>query len=342
MPTTTPDRTARQRPSPRRPLLAATAAAGLALAAVAAPARAAIEENYASGEPPITTTWFAPVSDAAQHADREYVAGMRPHHAGALSMSREYLSDPGRSSPLLQALSRAIVANQTFEIGMLDEVGRNLDRPPVRLPFGVKLQPVATEGLTGAQRFFKEPIPSEATYPVGPVSERDVLFAKAMIMHHEGAVEMAREYHANADARNGYLGLMNVDIVTDQTQEIALMRRVIAAYPGDADAVRVDPSMVHGMEGMKHGGHGTSAAPASTARPARAGEAGHPPHGDHAAHGDHAGHGQHGHAHHGAHGGAAPAAEARPAPARSRAAVRPRPGAQLAAEAAGHGHDHRH
>ena len=258
MSTASSDRTAR-RPSLRF-LLAATTACGLALAA--APARAAIEENYASGEPPITTTWYTPVSDAAQRADRDYVAGMRPHHAGALSMSREYLSDPGRSSPLLQALSRAIVANQTFEIGMLDEVGRNLDRPPVRLPFGVRLQPVATEGLTGARRFFKEPIPSEATYSTGPVSERDVQFAKAMVMHHEGAVEMARDYHANADARNGYLGLMNVDIVTDQTQEIALMRRVVAAYQGDADAVRVDPSMVHGMEGMKHGGHGATAVPA--------------------------------------------------------------------------------
>jgi hypothetical protein len=164
MSTTISGRTAR-RPSFYFLLLAATTACGLALAA--APARAAVEENYASGEPPITTTWFAPVSDAAQRADREYVAGMRPHHAGALSMSRDYLADPGRSSPLLQALSRAIVANQTFEIGMLDEVGRNLDRPPVRLPFGVRLQPVATEGLTGAQRFFKEPIPSEATYSAG-------------------------------------------------------------------------------------------------------------------------------------------------------------------------------
>ena len=150
MSTTTTNRTAR-RPSLRLSLLAATA--GVALAS--APARAAIEENYASGEPPITTTWYTPVSAAAQRADREYVAGMRPHHAGALSMSREYLSDPGRSSPLLQALSRAIVANQTFEIGVLDEVGRNLDRPPVRLPFGLALQPVATEGLTGAQRFFR-------------------------------------------------------------------------------------------------------------------------------------------------------------------------------------------
>ena len=59
MSTTTTNRTARRRPSLRLSLLAATA--GVALAS--APARAAIEENYASGEPPITTTWFAPVSD---------------------------------------------------------------------------------------------------------------------------------------------------------------------------------------------------------------------------------------------------------------------------------------
>jgi uncharacterized protein (DUF305 family) len=334
MSTTIQNRTARRRLPLRLSLLAATA--GFALAA---PARAAIEENYASGEPPITTTWFAPVSGAAQRADRDYVAGMRPHHAGALSMSREYLVDPGRSSPLLQALSRAIVANQTFEIGVLDEVGRNLARPPVRLPFGLKLQPVATEGLTGAQRFFKEPIPSEATYSVGPVSERDVRFAKAMILHHEGAVEMARAYHANRDARNGFLGLMNVDITTDQTQEIALMRRVIAAYPGDAASVRVDPSMVHGMEGMRHGGdHAEAAAPAGAARPTRAGAGGHAHHGDHAGHGGHdahdAGHGQHGRAHHGAQAGPAPAAQPRTAPAR------PRPAPQPSARPAGYGDQH--
>lgn len=337
MRTTIPGRTAR-RPSLRLTLLTATA--GVALAA--APARAAIEENYAPGEPPITTTWFAPVSEAAQRADREYVAGMRPHHAGALSMSRDYLSDPGRSSPLLQALSRAIVANQTFEIGVLDEVGRNLDRPPLRLPFGVRLQPVATEGLTGAQRFFKEPIPSEPGYAVGSVSERDVLFAKAMIIHHEGAVEMARDYHANADARNGYLGLMNVDITTDQTQEIALMRRVIAAYPGDASLVRVDPSMVHGMEGMRHGGHGGG----HPGAPAGTGDARHGGHGPgHAAHGrhdDHAAHGQHGHAHHGAQGDAAKAVEPQLPPARPRQAPRPRAEARPSTAPVEQGHQHHH
>lgn len=231
-------------------------ALGLLAALAAAPAFAAVEEAYQPGEAAITTTWFALRSEAAQKADRDYVAGMLPHHAGALSMSRDYLADPGRGSPLLQALARAIVTNQSFEIGVLDAVSKNLDAAPMRLPFGLTLQPVATEGLTQSQRFLRAPVPSPAGYALGPVSARDVLFAKAMAIHHEAAVQMAQAYHANPAAKNGFLGLMNVDIVTDQTQEIALMRMVVDAYPGDAAAIVPDPSMIHGMEGMNHGAHG--------------------------------------------------------------------------------------
>jgi uncharacterized protein (DUF305 family) len=334
-----------------RPGFLSALAAGLALLAAAPVARAAIEDSYSPGAPPVSTTWFGPASAAARRADLEYVAGMRPHHAGALSMSREYLAEPGRSSPLLQALARAIVANQTFEIGMLDEVARNLDRPPVRLGLfgGAALQPQATEGLAGTQRFFKEPVPGPLAYAVGPVSERDVRFAKAMTIHHQAAVEMARGYLADPAARNGYLGLMNVDIVTDQMQEIALMRRAVAAYPGDAEAVRVDPSMVHGMEGMKHGGH---AAAAPAAPPAQAG-GGHAAHhdahhgGGHAGHhrGHHAAHGQHGDGHHAHHQGAgeAPGAASAAKPRSGRPAQRPRPAAKRPAEPAATGHgDHGH
>jgi uncharacterized protein (DUF305 family) len=250
--------------------------AAILLPLAAPPVFAGPSEGYEAGQAPVTTTWFARRSAAAQAADRDYVSGMRPHHAGALSMSAEYLANPGRSSPLLGALSRAIVSNQRFEIGMLDEVGRNLDAAPLRLPFGVELQPVATEGLEGAQRFFKAPIPGPLTDAIGPVSETDVRFAKAMIAHHDGAVEMAREYLANPAARNGFLGWLNVRIVTDQLQEIALMRRVIAAFPGNPDLVEVPASMIHGMEGMRHGGgpgaHATPASASSTADP----HAGHP------------------------------------------------------------------
>jgi uncharacterized protein (DUF305 family) len=232
--------------------LCAALAAALALAAT--PAHAAIEDGYTPDGAPVPTTWWEAASPAALKVDRDYIAGMRPHHAGALTMSQAYLADPEAGSPVLKALARSILRNQGFEIGLLDEVSRNLDQPPMVLNLGLirlALQPSATEGLAQMQRFQRSPMPRPMT---GPVTARDVQFAKGMTLHHQAALEMARAYHANPQARNGFLGLLNVDILTDQAQEIALMRSVIAAYPGDPESVTVDASMIHGMEGMAHGG----------------------------------------------------------------------------------------
>lgn len=273
--------------------------------AVAAPALAAIEEGYDPAAAPVPSTWYEPASPAALQADRDYIAGMRPHHAGALSMSREYLADPQASSPVLKALAQAIIRNQSFEIGLLDEVARNLDRPPLVLDLGIvrlALQPAATEGMAQMRRFIRSPIPGPlAALAAGAaVAERDVQFAKGMTIHHQAALDMARAYHANPEARNGFLGLLNTDIITDQSQEIALMRSAIAAYPGDAAAVRVDPSTIHGMEGMRHGGsHGGHAAPGAGQAP------------DGAGHGSPAGH------------GGMPMPQAAPHEAQARRAARP-------------------
>jgi uncharacterized protein (DUF305 family) len=247
-------------------LLAAT---GLALAG---PAAAMVGEDYDPGRDLVTSTWYGAASPAAMQADRAYVAGMRRHHAGALSMSEEYLADAQASSPFLRQFAQAIIRNQRYEIGLLDEVSRNLEKPPVTLNLGLfrlTMQPGATEGLGQFQGFQKSPLPLLAAR--GPVTARDVQFAKAMTIHHQGALDMARAYNANPEARNRFLRLLNLDIITDQTQEIALMRTAVGAYPGDSASVQVDPSMVHGMEGM---GHGT--APAE-------------------AHQDHDGHGAHQH-----------------------------------------------
>ncbi|MFC7543262.1 DUF305 domain-containing protein [Siccirubricoccus deserti] len=265
----------------RRLLSGAAMAAALALAAV--PAGAAIEDGYDPEGTPVPTTWWEAANPAAMQADRDYIAGMRPHHAGALTMSQEYLADPEASSPVLKALARAILRNQDFEIGLLDEVSRNLDRPPVVLNLGLfrlVLQPSATEGLAQMQRFQRSPIPAPLAGPGGPVTARDVQFAKGMTVHHQAALDMARAYHANPEARNGFLGLLNVDIMTDQAQEIALMRSVVAAYTGDPESVRVDASMIHGMEGMAHGGKAmpqpaTAGQRAPVAPSAHGGHAGH-------------------------------------------------------------------
>ncbi|SDD48874.1 DUF305 domain-containing protein [Belnapia rosea] len=309
------------RATKRLPLCLTLAAAVAATAlAVGSPARAMVGEQYEPGASPVATTSYSVMSPevlaAAVKADRDYVTGMRAHHAGALSMSEEYLADPNASSPALRELAQAIVHNQRFEIGLLDEVARNLDRPArvVNLGFArFAVQPAATEGLGQRDRFMKYPVPGPlaAVFSKGaPVTERDVQFAKAMTIHHQGALDMARAYQADRNGRNTFLGLLNVDIVTDQTQEIALMRRAIAAYAGDANAVQVPASMVHGMEGMSHAGHGAAASTQVSAADAHAvhgvaapaaAPAQHP-----AASAGHAGHGaasapraQGGHAHHG-------------------------------------------
>ncbi|WP_159347425.1 DUF305 domain-containing protein [Roseomonas harenae] len=261
----------RTHPANRCRVLPAAAIAAVLLGA--SPASAMVSEGYEPGRSPVLSHSYSLLpADALEQslkADRDYLSGMRPHHAGALSMSEEYLADPQSSSPLLRELAQAIIQNQRYEIALLEEVARKLDQPPRMVNLGFArfaIQPAGTEGLAQRYRIFRAPIPGPLT-PVQTtdrlVTMRDVQFAKAMTTHHQGALEMARAYQANPDGRNTFLGLLNVDIITDQAQEIALMRRAITAYPGDADAVPVPASMIHGMEGMSHGAHGGPASPKS-------------------------------------------------------------------------------
>ena len=262
---------------PRLPTLAVFATLALAPAALAEGVDPTHE--YVPGEAPVTSTWFRLADPAARAADRRYIEGMRPHHAGALTMSEAYLREPDARSPALRRLAEAIIANQRYEIALLDEVSRQVEAEPITLALGpvrVPLQPIATEGLGPAWRFQRAPIPGPADVAAGPPpTETDVRFAKAMSIHHQAALDMVRDYRADPAARNGFLGWLNVGIATDQAQEIALMRAVVRRFPGDPDAVQVDPSMIHGMEGhgAAHGttgAHGGHAADAASPAPAAA------------------------------------------------------------------------
>lgn len=237
----------------------AIALAALALAAPL-PAGAVIQSDFERGTGPALTICYRLPDPAAMQVGQGYLAGMRSHHAGAFTMSQDYLADPASSSPLLRQLARAIIVNQQFEMLLLDAVGINLARPPMSLPFGIQLQPRATEDVAQALLFRREPIPGLASgEAMGPFSERDVQFALAMTVHPQGALEMARSCHANPSARNGFFGLFNIDVIVGEAAEIALKDLIVAAYPGDAGAVRVDPSMIRGMAGL--GAHGAHNAP---------------------------------------------------------------------------------
>lgn len=214
-------------------------------------AGAGVEDSYDPSAPRAVTPWYGYVGPAEEAATRRFIDGMRPHHAGALTMSADYLADPAAANARLIQLARGIIHNQEFEIGMLDSVQAHLDAAAGQPP-GIRR--VATEGLAQQQRFFRAPPPGPLDAWAGPrtASARDVQFAKAMIIHHEGALVMARDYLNDRGGRNGYLRQMCRDILLDQQNEIDLMHAVIAAYPGNPDDVTIDASMIHGMEGMAH------------------------------------------------------------------------------------------
>lgn len=222
------------------------------------------------------------VDRAAIEADRDYVSGMLMHHRGALSMSNDYLADPRGTNPVLRRLAQAIIANQRFEIGVLDAVAARIAQPPrTILDLGgmrIVSRAVGVDGLEHRWRYVKSPPPSAVDLLASDheVTDYDVRFAKAMIIHHQGALDMARAYNADPNGDNNLLRRMNLGIVTDQSYEIGFLEQVIARYPGDADAITVDPSMVHGMDMPGHGGgHTEHGAPIDhvghTDQPAHAG-----------------------------------------------------------------------
>jgi uncharacterized protein (DUF305 family) len=215
---------------------------------------------------PLLVTWWdissRATAEAGIAADRRYVDGMRPHHAGALTLSRQYLKDPEARNPLLRDLARNILAGQAFEIALLDKVAEQLDQPLRDLLGGWVMRPVGVEGLGPETRFMGIPGPT----PLGllnrnaPISEADLRFAKSMRIHHAAAVRMAETYNAGNNARNNFLRLLNVEIIAEQTQQIALMDGVMAQYPGGADAIHVDPAKIPGMQHMQHGSGGAGTA----------------------------------------------------------------------------------
>lgn len=225
---------------------------------VAAPARANVEEEYNPDRLITRTPWLAKVTPESKAADLAFIDGMKPHHEGALTMSQEYLNDPAAENYALKQLAKGIIHNQKFEIGLLAELRGTVSKASTDPD--APAQKVAKEGRAQTEKFFRSAIPGPLDNRIQPkaVSARDVLFAKAMSIHHRAAVDMARAYLRNPHVNNPYLELFCIDIVRDQSLEIAYMQSVIDKYEGDAAAIAVPRSMVHGMAhmgGMAHAGH---------------------------------------------------------------------------------------
>jgi uncharacterized protein (DUF305 family) len=208
------------------------------------------------------------VHPALVRTDLDYIAGMVPHHQGAVTMSRDYLADPRGTNPILRKMARAIIANQRFEIAMLDEIRRRLETSPQTVAdFGfarIVRRGIGIDGLEHQWQFVKRRPPGFLDLALAPgleASARDVKFSREMMIHHQAAVDMARSYNTDPNGTNRILKRLNFDIIVDQTYEIAFLEGLLERYPGDPNAVKID-DMIPGMEHMQmdHGegsmGHG--------------------------------------------------------------------------------------
>jgi len=195
-------------------------------------------------------------------ADLDYAEQMQQHHEGAVTMSRAYLDDPRGTNPIVRKMARGIIANQRFEIAMLDVVRRHAAAEPetvLDLGFArLVRRPAGIDGLEHEWGVLKREPPGFVDLALAPgleASERDVKFAKEMMIHHQGAVDMAQRYNADPQARNLILKRLNLDIVVDQSYEIGFLQQIVDRFPGDPDEVEID-DQIPGMEGMNHGaGH---------------------------------------------------------------------------------------
>lgn len=137
-------------------------------------------------------------------SEREFIAGMIPHHQEAVDTAREVI-ERGGTTPAIQELVTNIVVAQEAEIAQMKEwyqewYGEEYTETGDYQPMMREL-----EGLSGV--------------------ELDRVFLEDMIMHHMGAIMMARsvrpyiEHQEIADLADA--------IEATQSEEIALMRQLL-------------------------------------------------------------------------------------------------------------------
>jgi uncharacterized protein (DUF305 family) len=196
-------------------------------------------------------------AETAMHRDIKFTEEMGRHHQGAVDMSQAYLHDPRGTNPFLQHMAHAIIYNQEFEIGWLEDVRKRVSAgPESMLQFGGVQMIQLPGGLTGLEhraRFQRAPVLTVRNLiNTERPSDYDVMFAKAMKMHHQMGVEMAHAYNNDPAGGNLVIREINRGIIRDQMVEIGILSNFVAHYPGDPDKVEIEPEM-HEMMGMPHG-----------------------------------------------------------------------------------------
>ena len=138
-----------------------------------------------------------------------FAQGMMPHHQQAIEMSNMALKNA--SSPEVKKLAKAIIAAQGKEISQL-KYWLSATKSSMTMGHNMGMGGMLTENDLIALKKLKG-------------SKFDTAFLKAMIAHHEGAIEMVSmlDRTKNSEAKK-----IAMDIRTGQSGEITLMKKLLA------------------------------------------------------------------------------------------------------------------
>ncbi len=187
---------------------------GLTLALTLSACGDGASSTSGSGAPPAAIE-ASEISQEHNAADVEFAQQMIPHHRQAMEMA-EPAADRAESEDV-KALAEEIIAAQQPEIetmtAMLDRWGQSMsgDGPMGGMDMG------GMNGMMTPQQMTELENASGAEF--------DRLFLQMMIVHHEGAVEMARA--EQVDGKNPQAIELAKQIESTQTEEIARMQGLL-------------------------------------------------------------------------------------------------------------------
>ncbi|MDY0910628.1 DUF305 domain-containing protein [Microbacterium sp. CFBP9034] len=202
-----------------------------------------VPEDTAPTAPPVAAAASGPApAGAAAYptiVDHCYIEGMIPHHEQALELSRLVLSADGVRERT-RALADFIVADQSAEVGTMnawqeawiDAIpvdgrtgghGGHAADDPAGIPAGCgeHADHTVMKGMASADEL------AALDAAEGPGAER--LFLELMIVHHEGALEMATT--AVLEGSNAFVRTSAKHVLVEQDREITAMNALLADLP---------------------------------------------------------------------------------------------------------------
>ena len=180
-------------------------------------------------------------TSGASAADVMFAQMMIPHHQQAVEMST--LAETRASSPEIKQLAAEIKGAQQPEIDQmtawLEEWG---------MPVMSGMDAMGEHGGHGMSGMLTDEQLQQLADAQGP--EFDRLFAEFMILHHEGAIDMAEDV---ADSKDPRVAALAAAIITTQAEEIAQMRAFLDGPANAAEgAASASPSVIELSAALDH------------------------------------------------------------------------------------------